>query len=47
MQLIFVLLVVIGFGFHFLATFPVNYASRIAWGRWFAATLIWALPQLR
>ncbi|MHB8529729.1 MAG: hypothetical protein ACYC8V_09500 [Caulobacteraceae bacterium] len=44
MTLLFTLLVVVGFLLHFLATFPVNYASRIAWGCWLAAAVLWALP---
>lgn len=46
MTLLFVLFVLLGFVFHFLATFPVNYASRIAWGCWLVAAIIWAIPQL-
>jgi len=49
MNLVFVLLVVIGFLFHFLATIPVPpswYPSRIAWFLWFMAALLWAVPQL-
>lgn len=46
MTLLFTLLVVLGFLGHFLATYPVNYASRVAWGCWFIASLIWAIPQL-
>lgn len=38
----FVVLVVVGFGFHLLATWPVQYASRIGWGSWFVASLLWA-----
>lgn len=45
MELIFAILVVLGFGFHFLATWPVNYAERIAWGSWLVAAVIWAIPQ--
>lgn len=43
LSLLFVVLVVLGFAFKFLATYPVNYAERIAWGCWLAASLIWAL----
>lgn len=46
MQILYVLLVVLGFLFHFLATFPVNYASRIGWGCWLAASLLWAIGAL-
>jgi len=44
-HLLFVILVVLGFGFQFLATWPVQYAARIGWGLWFAASLIWAFGQ--
>lgn len=44
-HLLFALLVVLGFVFHLLSTFPVNYASRIAWSSWLAASIIWALGQ--
>lgn len=43
MQLIFVLFVLSGFLFQFLATFPVPYAARIAWGCWLVAALLWAV----
>jgi hypothetical protein len=46
MHLLFVLLVLLGFIFKLLATFPVNYAERIAWGCWLAAAVIWAVPAL-
>ena len=43
LSLIFTILVVVGFAFHFLATFGTPpYASRIAWGSWLFASLIWA-----
>ena len=42
--MLFDILVLAGFLFHFLATWPVNYASRIAWGCWLAAAIIWAIP---
>ena len=44
-RLVFVILVVLGFGFHFLATWPTGQfpASRFAWGCWLAAALVWAL----
>jgi hypothetical protein len=41
MTLLFALFVLAGFLFHFLATFPVPYASRIAWGCWLVASLLW------
>jgi len=46
MTLLFVLCVVLGTLFQFLATWPVNYAARIGWGFYLAASIIWALPQL-
>ncbi len=46
MALLFALLVIFGFLFHFLSTFPVAYASRVAWGLWLAASIIWAVPKL-
>ncbi len=46
MTLLFVILVLLGFVFHFLATFPVTYAGRIAWGCWLIAAILWAIPQL-
>lgn len=42
-RLVFVILVVLGFGFHFLATWPSQFpATRFAWGCWLAAALVWA-----
>lgn len=47
MHLLFVLLIVGGFLFHFLSTFPVSpYSSRIAWGCWLAASIMWALGAM-
>jgi hypothetical protein len=47
MALLLTLLVVLGFLFHFLATFPVSpWSTRIAWGCWFAASLLWALGNV-
>lgn len=44
MNLLFVFLVVLGFVFHFVAKFPVSpQSSRIAWGCWLVASLIWAI----
>lgn len=46
MTLVFTLCVVLGFVFHFLATFPTGpYCTRIAWGCWLVAAVIWALGQ--
>lgn len=46
MELIFVLLVVLGFAAHFAATFPINYTTRIGWGLWLAAAMIWAIQTV-
>lgn len=46
MTLIFVLLVVAGFLFWFLATFPVNFAERVARGCFLGAAILWAIPLL-
>lgn len=46
MDLLFVILVLAGFIFHFLSTWPIAYASRIAWGSWLAAAVLWALTRL-
>lgn len=46
MGLLFVLLVVLGFLAKFLATFPVAYAERIAWGLWLAASVVWAIGRV-
>ena len=43
---LFIVLVVMGFVFHFLATWPVTYATRIAWGCWLAASLLWAFLKV-
>lgn len=47
MTLAFVLFVLIGFIFQFLATLPGTgpYCLRIAWGSWLAAAVMWAIPQ--
>lgn len=47
MTILFTLLVLLGFLFHFLATFPVTpWSNRIAWGCWLAAAILWAVPGL-
>jgi hypothetical protein len=46
MNLLFVLLVLLGFVFWFLATFPVPWAERVARGCFLMAALLWAIPQL-
>lgn len=44
--MLFIILVVLGFLFHFLATWPVTpFATRIAWGCWLVASILWALPS--
>jgi hypothetical protein len=45
-HLIFVILVVLGFVFQFVATWPVPqfpWSARLAWGCWLVAALLWAL----
>lgn len=44
--ILFLIFVVAGFLFHFLATWPVTYASRIAWGCWLVASLLWAFQRV-
>lgn len=44
--ILFIVFVVAGFIFKFLATWPVAYAERIAWGCWLAASLIWAYMRV-
>lgn len=46
MGTLFAILVVLGFLFHLLSTFPVTYASRVAWSVWLVAAVIWAIPKL-
>ncbi len=47
MEMLLTLLVVLGFAFHFLATFPTGpYCSRIAWGCWLIASILWAMGHL-
>lgn len=47
MTLLFVLFVLVGFLFQFIATWPgaLAWSTRVAWGSWFIASLLWALPQ--
>jgi hypothetical protein len=45
--MIFAILVVIGFLFWLLATWPVAYAERVARGCFFVSAFIWALGVLR
>lgn len=44
--MLFVAFVIAGFIAKFLATFPVNYAERVAWGCWLVAAVLWAIPQV-
>ncbi len=46
MELIFAVLVLVGFGFFFLATWPVTYAERIARGLFFTAAILWFLTKV-
>lgn len=46
MTLLFTILVLLGFVFKFLATWPVNYAERIAWGCFLAAAILWAIGRV-
>jgi hypothetical protein len=45
LHLIFVLLVILGFVFMFASTWPTPPfpSTRIAWGCWLIAALLWAL----
>jgi hypothetical protein len=45
MALIFAILVLAGFGFWWMATWPVTYAERIARGFFFAAAILWFLTK--
>jgi hypothetical protein len=46
MAMLFTILTVAGFLFHMLSSFGMNYAERIAWGCWFASSVIWAAGRL-
>jgi hypothetical protein len=46
MNLIFIVLILLGFAFKFLATWPITYAERIAWGCWLIAAVIWAIGRV-
>jgi hypothetical protein len=45
MALVLTILVVLAFAFRLAATFPVQYADRLAWGFAFAAALVWAFQR--
>ena len=43
---IFILLVIAGFGFHFLATYNnPPWSSRAGWGCWLVASFLWAVTS--
>jgi hypothetical protein len=44
--MIFAILVLLGFAFWFMATWPVVWAERVARGLFLAAAFVWALPLL-
>jgi hypothetical protein len=46
LSLLFVLAVLLGFIMKFLATWPVNFAERIAWGCWLLAAVLWAIGRV-
>lgn len=46
LAILFLIAVVAGFLFWFLATWPVTYADRIAKGCFLAASLLWAFGQV-
>jgi len=46
LAILFLIFVVAGFVFKFLATWPVTYTERIAWGCWLAAALLWAFQRV-
>lgn len=45
--LLFVIFVLVGFVFHFVATWPggPRYSKMIAWGSWLVAAIIWAVGR--
>jgi hypothetical protein len=44
MHILFAILVVLGFLFHLLSTWPVSpHMVRLAWGSWLIASIIWAM----
>jgi hypothetical protein len=47
MQILFTILVVLGFLFQLLATWPLSpYMVRLAWGSWLVAAIIWAVGAI-
>jgi hypothetical protein len=46
LNVLFVILVVVGFACWFLATFPVTHAERIARGCFLAAAVVWGYGAL-
>lgn len=46
LALLFIIFVLMGFIAKFMATWPVVYAERIAWGCWLAASLLWAFGRV-
>jgi hypothetical protein len=47
MGIVFAILVVLGFAFQFAGTWPVpNFpSSRLGWGCWLVASLLWAITS--
>lgn len=47
MTLLFVLFVLLGFVFMFVSTWPgaPPWSTRVAWGSWLVAAIIWAIPK--
>lgn len=47
LTMLFVVLVVLGFMFKFMASFGMPpWAERAAWGCWLAASIVWALGRV-
>ncbi len=46
LTILFVLFVIAGFLFHFLATWPMPWAARVAWLCWLLASLLWAIQRV-
>jgi hypothetical protein len=44
LHLLFAILVVLGFAFHLVATWPAPWpAARLAWACWLIAAILWAM----